>query len=99
MLTAAILIALLHATPAVARDECFNTCLDYCQTSGSSVADACSCDFGTGPQCACLCDDDPGSHSCGDFPGCEASNGLTRALARVRRDALPMSSGVPALRR
>ena len=58
-------------SPASASGECISTCLDICQTVGADLEDACRCQWGDAPpECACLCSTDPGSHACGDFPGC-----------------------------
>ena len=55
-----------------AAGECGNTCLDICQTNGTDLVSACSCQCGDGPpECACACSDTPGTHVCEDFPGCE----------------------------
>jgi hypothetical protein len=64
------------------KQECESTCLDYCQTRGADMVDVCSCNFGMGDECACLCSDDEGSHHCGDFPGCVSAQ--PTALARRR---------------
>ena len=68
----AVLVAAFVARPSPSQLECTSTCLDYCQTQGADLADSCSCNFGQGAECACLCSNDPGSHDCGDFDGCES---------------------------
>lgn len=70
----ALLLAALALLTATLRgaSNCNMVCEDLCAQENDGLSSACLCDFGDGPpECGCICSSYPGSHVCGEFPGCE----------------------------
>ena len=89
LLRIAFLVAAFVGRASPSQMECTSTCLDYCQTTGSDMSDSCSCNFGQGAECACICSSDPGPQTCDAFDGCESVWNAEAVAAKAAAKTCP----------